>query len=261
MAHSPHYKKRMAATYLVRFDDICPTMNWDTWEGIETTLLREGVKPILAVVPDNQDPKLNVANANPQFWQRVRQWQKNGWSIAIHGYQHVYDSPEPGILGLNAYSEFAGLTFDRQLAKLTRALQIFGGEGILPSAWIAPAHSFDETTIRALRDLGIRVLSDGFYLRPSLKLGMVWVPQQLWRFRQMPVGMWTVCLHHNHWSQSDLERFDRDVRQYRHKIISLADVLVQPPNRAPTFLDEAFAMSWLLALRIKGKLKNAARHV
>lgn len=45
--------------YLVRFDDLCPTANWDVWEPVEATLLDAGVRPLVAVVPDNQDPKLD----------------------------------------------------------------------------------------------------------------------------------------------------------------------------------------------------------
>ena len=51
------------ATYLVRFDDICPTMNWEAWEQVENVLVSEGIRPILAVVPDNRDENLEWFNA------------------------------------------------------------------------------------------------------------------------------------------------------------------------------------------------------
>ena len=79
----------MPARYLVRFDDICPTMNWAAWSRIETVLDRHGVAPILAVVPDNRDPKLMVDNSRADFWARVRGWQTKGWTIALHGFQHL----------------------------------------------------------------------------------------------------------------------------------------------------------------------------
>jgi hypothetical protein len=40
--------------YLVRFDDICPTVNWTIWTEIDEILTTEGVKPILSVIPDNR---------------------------------------------------------------------------------------------------------------------------------------------------------------------------------------------------------------
>ena len=88
--------------YLIRFDDICPTMNWAGWDAIESLLMRHSIRPILAVVPDNRDPKLIVDSPCADFWERVRKWQRAGYAIALHGYQHRYvnqqcrpDAPEP----------------------------------------------------------------------------------------------------------------------------------------------------------------------
>ena len=58
----------MTARYLVRFDDICPTMNWRVWEQLEPLLQAHGVKPIMAVVPDNHDRHLVVDAPQPGFW-------------------------------------------------------------------------------------------------------------------------------------------------------------------------------------------------
>src|SRR5262252_3697380 len=84
--------------YLLRFDDICPTMNWQVWSEIEAALLDQDLKPILAVVPDNQDPVLKVDPPVEDFWERVRTWQARGWTIALHGYQHRYVTHSPGIV-------------------------------------------------------------------------------------------------------------------------------------------------------------------
>src|SRR5215469_15120577 len=114
----------MTAKYLVRFDDICPTMNWDIWVRVEKVLLESGIRPILAVVPDNQDPKLHAAAPNSEFWARVRTWQARGWTIGLHGYQHLKATHDGGILNLNQWSEFSGLPFDEQKSKLQRAHDI-----------------------------------------------------------------------------------------------------------------------------------------
>ena len=60
--------------YLLRFDDICPTMNWAIWDKVEEGLRRHDVRPILAVVPDNHDSKLRIDPPRADFWDRVRQW-------------------------------------------------------------------------------------------------------------------------------------------------------------------------------------------
>src|SRR5438093_13646810 len=118
----------MSAQYLVRFDDICPTMNWTMWSRIEKVLVKFRIAPILAVVPDNQDKKLMIAQPNPAFWEGVREWQARGWSIGLHGYQHLYSNGESGILGFARKSEFAGVAPEQQETKLRQAAEIFRRE-------------------------------------------------------------------------------------------------------------------------------------
>src|SRR2546429_7960195 len=103
-------------------------MNWAMWNNVESILHRHGVKPILAVVPDNRDPKLAVDAPRADFWERVRDWQAQGWTIAVHGYQHAYVTRDAGILRLNRYSEFAGLPYDDQKRKIESALSILSRE-------------------------------------------------------------------------------------------------------------------------------------
>src|SRR5436309_501178 len=62
---------RMTARYVVRFDDVCPTMNWSVWARIEPVLAKHNVRPLLAVVPDNRDPKLMIEPPRANFWDRV----------------------------------------------------------------------------------------------------------------------------------------------------------------------------------------------
>src|SRR6266496_2489037 len=128
----------MSAHYLIRFDDICPTMNWKLWSQIEAVLLDLEIRPILAVVPDNQDKKLMVAPPRGQFWEQVREWQTRGWTIGLHGYQHLYVNRESGILGFAQKSEFAGVPANQQEDKLRRAIEIFARESVMPEIWIAP---------------------------------------------------------------------------------------------------------------------------
>lgn len=37
---------------LVRFDDICPTMDWEQWKRAVKILKRYDVKPLIGVIPD-----------------------------------------------------------------------------------------------------------------------------------------------------------------------------------------------------------------
>jgi len=215
----------MRAKYIVRFDDICPAMNWGVWTRVDCALRELGIRPIVAVVPDNDDPKLNVGPARPDFWDLVREWQRLGWSVAMHGYQHRYSTSNAGIIGLNRRSEFAGVPRATQVSYIDSALRIFAEHGVTPSVWVAPGHSFDWTTVECLRDRGITVISDGFFARPVRHGGMIWVPQQLWRFRYMPAGLWTVCCHVNAWTDDAVTAFISQLRDYRTTITSLSDVI------------------------------------
>jgi hypothetical protein len=246
----------MPAKYLVRFDDICPTMNWTVWDRIEPILVKRGIKPILAVVPDNLDPKLRVADVRDDFCQRVRDWQAAGWFIALHGYQHTYVTKDAGILGINAYSEFAGLPYDIQCEKLTKAVAIFERHHVRVDGWVAPAHSFDEITVRILLELGIEVISDGFYARPVKYLGAKWLPQQMWQFRNLPFGLWTVCFHLNKFTDVNIEQLQQDIETYGPAITSVERVLMDESTKKRNALDRAFNSAWLTTLRWKMQLKR-----
>lgn len=247
----------MAARYIVRFDDICPTMNWRVWSRLQPVLDQHGVKPIMAVVPDNQDEHLVVDPPRNDFWAQVRRWQAAGWTIALHGFQHHYENTEAGLLGLNPFSEFAGLPEPVQRHKLEQALRIFAQHGVRADAWVAPAHSFDAVTVRLLLEHGVKVISDGFYARPVRHLGAAWIPQQLWRFRPAPAGLWTVCYHHNAFDDAAIGRFAADMARYAGRIVGVPDAaaLAAVPDRG--LADRLLSAAWLAALRIKRRRARA----
>jgi hypothetical protein len=241
------------AHYLVRFDDICPTMNWTVWEAIEAHLVRNGVRPILAVVPDNQDPFLMVEPPKADFWDRVREWQAKGYTIALHGYQHLYVNQERGLLRLTPNSEFAGLSREEQQAKLSKGLAIFARHGIRADAWVAPSHSFDATTVEILRELGIPVISDGLEPLPFTDDGgMTWIPQQLWSFQSMPSGVWTICNHHNSWTDKKVQWFGGMLNTYSKRMTDVATVLEAFAGRKRSWMDSCQAycrLIWMQRIR------------
>jgi GalNAc-alpha-(1->4)-GalNAc-alpha-(1->3)-diNAcBac-PP-undecaprenol alpha-1,4-N-acetyl-D-galactosaminyltransferase len=245
------------AKYLIRFDDICPTMNWEVWREIEKILVEHGVKPILAVVPDNRDPKLRVDEPHPHFWEEVRKWQSWGWTIGLHGYQHAYVTTNAGCMGINRYSEFAGLPASEQREKLRRGIAIFRKEGVTPDLWIAPAHSFDTHTLEALQAEGLDVVSDGFFPAPGRDgRGIFWAPQQMWWFANRRRGVWTVCLHHNKWTQPRLEQFRDEVKRRRERLTSVQEMLDVYGGRKLSVMDKAFAKGYLLLLLARHQIKK-----
>jgi peptidoglycan/xylan/chitin deacetylase (PgdA/CDA1 family) len=245
---------RFGPSFLIRFDDICPTAAWDQWSRIEDVLTSEDIRPIMAVIADNKDVSLHQGPADPKFWDRVRRWQQMGWTIGLHGYQHIYLSRSTGIVGLNRYSEFAGLSFDHQFEKLHAAFKIFEQENVKPDIWVAPAHTFDENTLRALKCLQLQVISDGFQLWPHTdRAGFFWIPQQLGDFRFMPFGVWTVCIHREDANYNNVQLFRQNIRRLRKYIIDVPEVV----SRYCGTNTNAFSETFALALRWAKVVKSA----
>lgn len=190
--------------YIFRLDDITPTMDWDRFWATLNLLRRYRVKPLLGVVPDNRDPKLNRHAANPRFWEILRSLRdEERVDVAQHGYQHLL-IPKPGAAILRPAhgattdrSEFAGHTYREQADRLARGRDIMGKHGLQTPFFFAPNHSFDYHTLRALRETGFTGVSDGVALYPYRSEGLTFVPQQMWSPRKMATGVFTVCLHTN----------------------------------------------------------------
>jgi len=215
------------AAYVLRFDDICPTMNWAVWERVEEVLRETHANPILAVIPDNRDPKLMQGPAVPDFWERVRAWRDRGWTIALHGYQHLYVNALPGLMGITRQSEFAGLPEAEQMRKLAAGLEIMRRETLDPQVWVAPSHSFDQVTVHCLKQVGLSLISDGHSRWPERdRQGMIWVPCQMWnQVEEWGEGVWTVCYHPKAWDEAALRRFAENVRSYQDRLISVGEAV------------------------------------
>ena len=144
--------------YIVRLDDASPTMDSIKWNRVFKILDSYGIKPIVAVIPNNQDKKLIIDNYNNSFWDNVRDWQDRGYMIALHGYIHKYITSNRGIVPMNTQSEFAGIDIQLQREKIKKGWDIFQKESISSKIWVAPAHSFDRNTLQVLKDDFLSVL-------------------------------------------------------------------------------------------------------
>lgn len=198
------------AQYLIRFDDFCPTMLRERSERFLSLVSRYGIHPILAVVPDNRDPGLNLQPADPQFWNRMRVLENAGAAIGMHGYRHLCVSHGKSLLSLHKLTEFAGVDEIQQRQWIRCGLEILRGYGLSPRLFVAPRHGFDARTLRALAWEGLGILSDGFASRPFIRNEVMWIPQQLWEPVPKSSGLWTICIHTNTASpalEQKVERF------------------------------------------------------
>jgi predicted deacetylase len=212
--------------YLIRFDDIAPNMNWEGYFRVKRLFQEFEVRPLLGVIPKNRDPELiSIPQYRTDFWDEIRKVQSDGWEIAMHGYQHVYDSFGEDLLGMRTRSEFAGHDLHTQHTRLKHAKAIFDRERVKVDVFFAPSHTFDENTLDALKLIGITSISDGYSLFPLNDHGILFVPQLVGRPVAFPFGVYTSCHHLNYFRESDFLMLERFVRRNHSRILTYSQAL------------------------------------
>lgn len=201
----------MKVRYFVRLDDACPYMNYEKWAKILDILDRYSIKPLVGIIPHNEDEATMPDEENLNFWSEARIWQEKGYSIALHGYNHCYCSNSGGINPLFPRSEFAGLSFNEQEKKISDGYNLLKSYGILPNCFFAPSHTFDNNTLNALvKATPIRTICDTMALR-SYRIGDITViPQQIGSFKKILLpGDWVFCFHPNVMSENQINAFEK----------------------------------------------------
>lgn len=214
----------MSARYLIRLDDIAPNMHWAHFERLTQSFATYRIRPLLGVIPDNCDPQLLAFPACAgDFWNQMRKYQSLGWEIAQHGFQHLYVTHDRGLMGINGLSEFAGLPFDEQLDKLRLGQQILQEHGLRFETFMAPSHSFDELTLRALSELRFTTVTDGFAPQPYRDAGLTFIPQLFELPRPLPFGTHTFCLHLNVMNEAQVQRVERFIAEHHAQFITFPE--------------------------------------
>jgi len=215
------------AQYLLRFDDLCPTHSRSGWAPFEALIEEFSLKPILAVVPDNRDPELEIDAPDPEFWSRMQALEAGGAAIALHGYQHLCRSRGRSLVPLYGETEFAGVPAAVQRQWIAAGLGILRARGLNPRVWVAPQHGFDLATVAVLRSEGIQAISDGLARLPFTRGGLTWLPQQLWEPVEKRRGLWTICLHSNTACPETAENLRAFLIRHGSRFSSLDAVLAQ----------------------------------
>ncbi len=209
--------------YILRLDDIAPNMNWEMMDRVKNLFDQFGIKPILGVIPKNEDAELkSYPLCKFDFWDEVRRFKKKNWEISMHGYEHLYDknSKKDDYLGHGGNTEFAGHTYEDQLRKLTLGLEIFKQEEIEVTSFIAPNHTFDKNTVKAIKNLGLSTIVDGYGFVPYYENDLLFIPQLFYRLYPLPLGIQTFQIHLNYYSNDDYFKLERFVNKYKENIIS-----------------------------------------
>lgn len=212
---------------LIRLDDVAQNMNWVLMEKLEELFKKYSIKPVLGVIPDNQDNELLSYPKKEMFWQQVRLWKSMGWEIAMHGFTHVYDSKtnKKDYFEHGGNSEFFGHSLESQVSKIKNGLQKFNDEKISIRAFFAPNHTYDKNTFIALKNSGINQVIDGYGLMPYMENEIKFIPQLFYKVFLLPFGIQCTQIHLNNWKQKDYENFENFIIKNSNKIITYDQAL------------------------------------
>jgi predicted deacetylase len=220
------------AKFIIRVDDVCPTMGHQ-FEEFSETLIKLEVPCLIGIVPACKDPEL-LQHAVPRsgFWDFMRKLKANGWTICQHGYTHVFDCHSRDLFDIMRRSEFAGHDFEAQVHRLASGAKILADEGLATDIFMAPNHAFDAVTIKALQHTGFKYVSDGFAFWPYEEGGLTHVPQIFHDPRNFGVGIYTICLHLDKTDQRNFRKILQFISCNTHRIIRFEDAAQFTKNGA-----------------------------
>jgi len=212
---------------IIRIDDIAENMNWRLMESCEKLFDKYNIKPVLGVIPNNQDQELLNYPRKEEFWEQVRIWKKKGWEISMHGYTHIYNQStnKKDYFGYGGKSEFFGEKFETQKLKIKNGLKKFNEENIKIRSFYAPNHTYDLNTFKALKECEITNVIDGYGIMPYTSKGLNFVPQLFYKVLMLPFGIQSTQIHINYWKEKDFENFVNFIEKNNRKVITLDKAL------------------------------------
>lgn len=214
--------------YIIRFDDITPGMHWDNFLSIKKVLENYNIYTVLGVVPENRDPKLSIkpGMSDKNFFTEMKKYKKYGDTIVQHGTYHQYINKSSGLLDINDDSEFSGLSYEEQFQKLKIGKEVLESQGVWQPYFMAPSHSFDLNTLKALKALSFKAITDGYGFYPYQVEGITLVPQLVGKpIPFIPFGVQTICLHTNSMNNNDLNYIVDFIINNHYKFIDFKEAV------------------------------------
>lgn len=214
----------------IRIDDVTDDMDWEKFGRFEEILNRYHIKPLIGVIPKNQDETLCRNTKKEDYADWLKDRQKNGWFIAMHGYDHRYVTKKGGMFPLNHFSEFAGLEYEEQLQKLKAGKEALSDLGISTDIFMAPAHSYDYNTLKALGQCGFTHITDGFGSRPYIFRGIVFLPIAKRRSAELKAesGITTFVVHTATMREEDMIGYEQLFQEHKDQFVDY-NMLYQMP--------------------------------
>ncbi len=218
---------------LIRIDDVAENMNWNYMDKCEKLFDKLNIKPLVGIIPLNEDPEFSKFPKNENFWNRVKDWQKKGWEITMHGCNHLYTqkSDKKDLFNYGGNSEFYGLNYSMQLKKIKTGLEEFKKRNIYIRSFFAPNHIYDQNTLKALKNCEIKIVIDGYGLFPFYKNEILFIPQLFYKEIILPFGIQSTQIHLNEWDDKYFEKFTNFIVEKNEKITDLNYILsIKNPN-------------------------------
>ena len=237
--------------YLIRLDDACPYMDKAKWQRMEDILDKFGVKPLVGIIPANADHETIIDPEDAVFWENALRWVEKGWSIALHGFDHVCVTESGGLNPVHKRSEFAGLPYEKQKEKISSGYTILKEHGFEVEWFFAPSHTFDANTLKVIKECTpIRKVSDMIATKPYLYDGITFAPCQMGRLRAMPIkGYWCACYHPNIMKDEEFALLEEFLKAHSAEFISFAEL---PKAGKKGLTDRLLSVAYYTLRKIKG---------
>lgn len=234
--------------YIIRLDDACPNMKKDNWERVEKLLDKYNIKPIVGIIPDCKDKEFEQYKIIENFWEDYAlKWQQKDWIIAQHGLYHNLDE--------NIRTEYVGKNYEEQKDNLIQGNKILKKHNIHPICFFAPAHTFDDNTIKACADLQyFKFISDGVAIYPYNNNNMFFMPNIFdTPHKILPFGVYTFVLHPNNMKDNDYKYLEEFIiKNIDNFDINLNQILERYKNRKVNILDKFILVLINTMRKIKG---------
>ncbi len=228
----------------IRIDDVCPAMDWEAFSRFAGLLDKYGIRPLIGLIPDNRDTALDAGEGrNKDFDDRniyaawLRSLKDKGWVMAMHGVYHVYTTKSGGLFPMNDFSEFAGVNVHEQLDMVRHGVECLKELGVETDIFMAPGHSFDKNTLRALKRCGFKYITDGYGKEPFERLSFTFLPISYLRSRELKGkdGITTFVVHPAMMEEKDFEEYENLFEDMRERFCDYDEMLKIPAmkrNRA-----------------------------
>lgn len=210
----------------VRIDDFCADIDKNKFLIVTNFLDKMEIKPLIGIIPENKDKTLKKGDCFENFWEVARDLQNKGYTFAQHGFNHVYTSKDGGILNINKRGEHTGEDVESQYRILSEGRKILQKNGFDLNIYMAPSNSFDKNTLKALKKLNFKYVTDGWTNYLYEMEDLVFIPcRNVIKISKHDSGIITLMLHTNTLTNKQFEIFKQTIINNRENVVNYDELL------------------------------------